>query len=128
MTSTTQIERLPLQVSAADSLRRNSLVLFLTTIIGFAGAYPLLLQKPEQENSSNYKSHSLLFAQANSNENSEGKPLNNGTPDSTDSTASVEDSGTPGNGGSGPGNQGTPRSGPGTGARPANSGLLRQSI
>lgn len=115
MTSTTQIVRLPLQFSVANSLQRNGLVLFLTTIIGLAGASPLLLQKPEQENS-NYKvSHTLLLAQADSNQDTEGRPLKNGTPDSTGSTASVEDGGTPGNGSSGPSKEGTPR-GSGTGA------------
>ena len=115
MTSTTQIVRLPLQVSTADSLRRNGLVLFLTTIIGLVGASPLLLQKPEQENSSNYKgSHTWLLAQTDSNENTDPGKRNNGTPSSTGSTASVDESGTPGNG---PGERGTPP-GSGTGASP----------
>ena len=110
-----------------ESLQPNWVIIPLT-ILSLAGASMLLLQRPERESSNNFKVPLTSFILArvaeadtkqDTKQDTEEEPLNNGTPDSSDSTASAQSGGTPGsNGDSAPSKEGTPPAKQGTGARP----------
>lgn len=107
------------------SLQSNWVIIPLT-VLSLTGASMLLLERLEREGSNNFNVPlaSLILArvsEADTNTDTEGEPIKNGTPDSTDSTAfffSVKSGGTPTGGDTGSSGEGTPEADRGTGARP----------